>query len=355
MEVTQQLYGVCADPQVLGKQLRRTSTLPEYQGVDILLVPAPAGHSTEIILFKPAVLKIFNECHTRFNTRIRDSLDYSDDAQLREMYFVCFGMMVATPGNTTAVKYFYKVVEHIYTGQDRLVMTDAFFLKQRLLTNSIRAIETLLTSNMDKLNASSILWLLYKKMLQLRGHHEGSLDTCLQAARVHQGNYYAWQFINHSILNEMGGETDSCISKIRKYCHENTRDSSAWSCYMKLAGSSCRSANDVYELFHQIETGPSSDFVQFAASRNLLLQYLQQHPNSAKEIVSFLNQIANRIPASPAFSELKNKIISHKSWFEINSFDKNSDIFLADRLTNYFHWTELAKWVDKFGTTPVPV
>lgn len=102
------------------------------------------------------------------------------------------------------------------------------------LRREIVFIQRLLSCTNNKLNKSSSLWVLYKKIYD-RFHSKVTIDVCttvINSATNHFSNYYAWNSARWFYIN---GETElhnDLLDETKTFCLKNFKDSAAWSAFL---------------------------------------------------------------------------------------------------------------------------
>lgn len=133
---------------------------------------------------------------------------------------------MAAPGNHTALNLHERIfLERLNnsTHSDSLLW----------LGNEILLIERFLTSTNNRLNKSSSLWYLYRKLLILaRDHHSEDLNyksTVLHSGKRHFSNYYCWATARWLYDVVPVAEKAQLLKLTCNFCFETLSDASSWS------------------------------------------------------------------------------------------------------------------------------
>lgn len=138
----------------------------------------------ELIITKTTYIQIFKECHKYF-----DKCKYFEKDPL-ELYIGTIGILLTTHENKTM----FNIHQNLLLQFASQYNQDKF---RKVMNNELKFIESLLTSNNPKLNKSSLLWLLYKKLflLQIKRYPDMHIEyksTIFDSAQQHFASYYCW-------------------------------------------------------------------------------------------------------------------------------------------------------------------
>lgn len=150
------------------------------------------------------------------------------------------GILAITNENHTVINIHEKVVSRILIPKTEKVFTNLLFDPENFLRKEIAIIELLLNSNNNKLNKSSSLWQLYKKLFLFSQKDssetlERFVNTALVSAKLHSINYYAWNFIRwiSNFCKLCGNKKDldeHIFKEVLHFCERNLNDAASWSC-----------------------------------------------------------------------------------------------------------------------------
>ncbi|QEU58862.1 Ecm9 [Kluyveromyces lactis] len=170
---------------------------------------------TEVVCFKKTMMKIFIECHKLFYRL--DSLD--DDEQL----FVILGLLLTTTENRTALN---------------MLLAKLNKLRETEINREILFVERLLSCNSARLNKSSSLWDLYKRLYTA---YDNNLkfkvwDTVTISCEQHFANYYCCNFVRwfHSQLND--SYRQHFVDDFLRFSKKHVNDPSIWSALGTMIG-----------------------------------------------------------------------------------------------------------------------
>ncbi|CDO94509.1 unnamed protein product [Kluyveromyces dobzhanskii CBS 2104] len=194
---------------------------------------------TEIVCFKSTMIKIFVECHSLFYQL--------DTVNLDERLYTLQGLLLVTTENRTVLNMYLKTLE--------IMIPDK-------LSNEIRFIERLLSCNYAKLNKSSSLWNLYKKLYSKWGNNITfqAWETVTTSCNQHFANYYCCNFIRwfHDQLNK---EQQRCfVDDFFLFSKKHVSDPSIWSALGAII-----EASDIKLIIAFIDSLPVTSWSPFLA------------------------------------------------------------------------------------------
>ncbi|CAG61838.2 unnamed protein product [Nakaseomyces glabratus] len=139
-----------------------------------------------------------------------------------DTYLATVGLLLTTPENKTIINLHYKCLLELCADDTKALQREVVYL-QRLLS---------CTNN--RINKSSSLWLLYKKLyIQFNKTITFNVNTTLiKSAENHFSNYYAWNFARWYYINTTIEERSSLLTRTRYFCNTHFKDSAAWSAFM---------------------------------------------------------------------------------------------------------------------------
>ncbi|GMM34224.1 Ecm9 protein [Saccharomycopsis crataegensis] len=214
----------------------------------------------EIIMTKKFFYGLFKECHDQFNQYLHQEQERHDlglltTDKLQELYYVTSGLLLTTPSSTTAVSLHWDVVLQTYKNHHQGASLGEFW---EFLTLEISFVETLLTAKLSRVNKSSVVWLLYKKLLALHcitlTNYDNSIDNhgfnftnammkkilsvVIRSGETHPRNYYAWNFLR-SVIHLVHSHRDNIsmmdiYNKLYGFCRANPSDNSCWWVLLEL-------------------------------------------------------------------------------------------------------------------------
>lgn len=203
---------------------------------------------TEIVLFKKVLLKMFMECHHLFYQW--ESLD------TYRQRLVCSGLLIVTTENRTALNMYSKILSE---------------LTETSIQREVHFIELLLSCNRAKLNKSSSLWELYKK---LYSEYQGRIKfevwrTIKLSCDQHFANYYCCNFIKWYYNKLEYQQREAFIKQYIQFAMAHVSDPSIWTVLGKILRK-----NDLDCILNFVESLPVTTWPPFSAvlefaSRNM--------------------------------------------------------------------------------------
>lgn len=162
----------------------------------------------------------------------------------------------------------------------------------------------LLTSNISKINKSSLLWLLYKKLLCVGSlEHHQVWDTIIVSATKHPNNYYCWEFarffFNWCLIHDKPLQLD----KIELFCKSNVTDNSAW-CFLGYLFTLDMIDPFYYQWYvkicHELEVSPVLSPVTHYTPPNInsIIQFISSSHITSSIPFQFLTPFHDKIPPS---------------------------------------------------------
>lgn len=105
-----------------------------------------------------------------------------------------------------------------------------------MVFRELRLIERLLTSSNNRLNKSSSLWFLYKKLYIISKCRYPGIDyeythIFVNSAKHHTSNYYCWNAAKWFFDNVPTAEQQQLLEETQRFCFQNISDCSAWSAF----------------------------------------------------------------------------------------------------------------------------
>ncbi|QLG72670.1 hypothetical protein HG535_0D03780 [Zygotorulaspora mrakii] len=244
LQLCQELYKILIANSAQGKF--RLTFAPDQAGITERYFSVNEDQHIEIVCFKKTYISIFEECHNYFFTNgyknskcKRNGLTMFQQITNEEpplyqapldmnTYVATIGLLLTTPENKTAINLYLDSV--LYKLNDFSGLTN---YKAAILQEEATLVGRLLTSSNNKLNKSSSLWCLYRKLYLLLRDAAGTIDYItifVCSASRHFSNYYCWETVRwfyDVVPTELAKMELFSATKI--FCLQNTRDSSSWS------------------------------------------------------------------------------------------------------------------------------
>lgn len=155
-----------------------------------------------------------------------------------DMYYATVGLLLTTTENYTILKLHEEFLLNVINQHEDFYgspveIPDVFF------QNEVRLVQHLLSSTNNRLNKSSSLWVLYRKLYVLSREIFPSVDimylnVCMESAWRHPSNYYCWNTIRWISDLTTEDERLQILSRTKKFCFQNVRDNSSWYTYMYI-------------------------------------------------------------------------------------------------------------------------
>lgn len=206
---------------------------PDQQGVKTPFFIDKNESQAELVCFKSTFVKIFKGVHKEFTELVTSSTDLDNCCKIDDMeiYYMTVGLFLTTTENKTVFNLHQSILIKIIRnfkvrgGNEKELY--------RFLEKELRMVQRLLTSTNNKLNKSSSMWLLYKKLyiliLELFPENKlDYLDACFKAARLHPANYYCWNTIRWFFDNIPKEKKLELFTKVKKFCFQRGSDCSSW-------------------------------------------------------------------------------------------------------------------------------
>ncbi|ODQ77240.1 hypothetical protein BABINDRAFT_103797 [Babjeviella inositovora NRRL Y-12698] len=237
------LFRLLSNPSFL---LRIEKFPPEY-AAQLHFTPDALGHGarSEILLNKKALyFKFFKPNHDLINGLIGDTLHWL------EKLAACSGTELEAIYHATCILLLVTNDHHTILGVHKLIVyqmvADPVFIE-----TEFSLLQNYLLCNLDKINKSSTLWLMYKKVVVIRiangqdatSFLDSLLATIKGSGESHYQSYYAWEFCSWlSCLFRHLGSTGvpegpryetavrEIYAAVSEFCHSHPRDHSAWTC-----------------------------------------------------------------------------------------------------------------------------
>ncbi|CCE64177.1 hypothetical protein TPHA_0G03370 [Tetrapisispora phaffii CBS 4417] len=237
----------------------------------------------EIICFKKTFFRVFKEAHDYFYKVINTKSNFLQDESLIEGTYLCtIGLLLTTPENKTIIRIHEDIVKYCLKSYDAES-------KLKFINNEIAVVEKLLTSSNNKLNKSSSLWTLYKKLFMVSSEFKENislhyLSVFMSSANLHFSNYYSWNTLRW--FYDLLGNNEKIIlfDKTKQFCFKNMRDCSAWD---TLADMACKSDG---EITHNIQ-----EYNRFRSNYGIGSTYIEDQNFLGPKIASLIDELVDYI------------------------------------------------------------
>jgi hypothetical protein len=403
LPITKEFFQSCTNRAYSERRLQFAPRNSAYETHRSPFLYTSENDVLEIMIFKRTIGQMVQECHPILESYLASSqkfpyvlhdeeVDELDDPKtLVLLYYMTVGMMVTTHENHTVIRIHDEIVMKILENP-AAVFSDLLLDPTRFIYGELNYLQSILNSNNSKLNKSSSLWTLFKKLFIYCNDHriimEGMADTffadtALRAAELHFSNYYAWNclrfFCDVCKLQKNSERYKVMIDKIEQFAYTHHTDSSAWSC---LTDCICLNKKGLeLTCFEYNRHARNSKLL--IQSMNLLILY----PNGKNELLSLSkwlweNNVVSEIPYlafrrlfvynvkvwherdltrelisqvrihCSLFEELKLKSqgieIGDKRGYLETNIDIEKDYELGQLLNTYFNWKRFLDWFDEF-------
>lgn len=144
------------------------------------------------------------------------------------MYISTLGFFLATPENRSALNLHEKAFYE-------LLRRSNDFESLKLLKQELAIVERLLTSTNNRLNKSSSLWCLYRKLSViskvLNFENPNLISVFIHSGNRHISNYYCWNSVRWFFDVVSLTEKDRLFEATQMFCFKNIKDASSWSTF----------------------------------------------------------------------------------------------------------------------------
>lgn len=190
------------------------------------------GETLVVGMTKETYLAVFVEAHLFWHQNIAPNrkpgyLQRLAEEKLWEVYLVTVGYLLTTNENHTIVQLHYDVLMLLAKGNNRTLA----------LAQEFELISGLVNSRLKRINKSSSLWFLMKKLTVDFVYQDAKLYNLLlqrafKSLELHFANYYAANFINWLIRYNITTGTDNSTIREILVCHARAKltDVSIWTC-----------------------------------------------------------------------------------------------------------------------------
>lgn len=137
------------------------------------------------------------------------------------------GLLLTTPENKTVYNIHEKLLKEYF--QDNSILDIP-----NLLFKEIRLVQRLLCSSNNRINKSSSLWILYRKLFVLSLYARTSISSDLlfvfySSGSQHFSNYYCWNTARWLYDNLTDNKRIELFSLTKRFCFQHVKDCSSWS------------------------------------------------------------------------------------------------------------------------------
>ncbi|SCU89577.1 LANO_0D05534g1_1 [Lachancea nothofagi CBS 11611] len=183
---------------------------------------------SEIICSKSTYLRLFCEARLYLTNKTLEEINNDDDSY----YIATVGLLSTTPEDRHNLNLHEQLLlrhlKQIPETKWRLHEEESRFLQREL-----HVVKLLLTSNLKRVNKSSSLWLLFRKLYTLSRELNPAmkLDYCdlfVRSAANHFSNYYCWNTFRWMYDVENAENRSLMSESVWNFCFRNPKDSSAW-------------------------------------------------------------------------------------------------------------------------------
>ncbi|CAI4565845.1 ATV_HP_G0096050.mRNA.1.CDS.1 [Saccharomyces cerevisiae] len=239
------------------------------------------AHSIELVIFKTTFLSLFQEAHTYFNKTFSDQSGISNE----NIYYMTVGFLLTTPENKTVYNVHEDLLKGYFQDNSVLVIPD-------LLVKEVRLIQRLLCSSNNRINKSSSLWILYRKLFVL------SLDANTlvlpdilfvfhSSGSQHFSNYYCWNTARWFYDNLPYNKRIELFNLTKRFCFQNVKDCSSWSA---LAYMVCQQEEKKTDNIRDFQRLTSSFNVPFKINKVDLNFQVQPADAFTQELVKWIDR-----------------------------------------------------------------
>ncbi|SCU97735.1 LAMI_0F11166g1_1 [Lachancea mirantina] len=217
----------------------------------------------EIICFKTTFLKLFNEAHLYFNA-FKSERNYPLN---QESYLASVALLFTSPENRSALNCHDIIISKVLE-TEREAYTDYWSIPSIFLQKEFLFLRALLTCSLNRINKSSSLWLLLRKIYVIYKERFSILNLDFQSvfqrsAEQHFSNYYCWNTVRWFYDVEGIESKLALLNQTKEFSFKHIKDVSAWSA---LAYMACRTHSR--EEFHDSEYRRLGSHFQVEIQRN---------------------------------------------------------------------------------------
>ncbi|CDR39651.1 CYFA0S03e05754g1_1 [Cyberlindnera fabianii] len=376
-----------------GYNARRLILMPDMPDQSTPFVYNNDDETLEIVMFKSTFKEIFNECHPKLDKFLQEGQVVRDEQHLAELYLVTIGMMLTTNENHSVISIHDDIVMKMLScSPHKNFCTDIILEPSSFLLRELFLLQTLLNSNIAKINKSSSLWCLLRKLFiyvdSTRSFNKIPskffLYTPLASAKMHPSNYYAWNFltftINVSKLKATCNFFIECTKDVEKFCKQNLTDSSAWSCYTNIIEMNPAALRMTCEEYNKYSSGEKLEFVHQRVAVGMpspreklmdmskwlwdskcvsdipyhafgrLLIYIVRQWQDRFLVRQIMEQVVVHCSVMEEvwFRKKGLEVVVKHGYFTTKSVDLDKDAVLKEQIQTYANWKRLLNWHTEF-------
>lgn len=207
MELALRLYDAI---HTLQCPLKVISIIPGEQQFSV--VTDDDQRTLEIGVLMDTYLALFKQCHDLQHAEL----------ELWDEYILTVGYLFTTNENHTMILRHWEAVQRLVAERG-----------PQFLDTELDVVSTLIASRLSRINKSSSLWLLIRKLVAQKGLPltESLMARVMASLRHHFANYYAANFVRWyvAVLLDQGQDITSILEAVVAECRANLRDVSLWS------------------------------------------------------------------------------------------------------------------------------
>lgn len=202
-------------------------------------------------------------------------------------------MFLTTPENSTCMR----IHQHILEEQTKLRALIPNFLVRELF-----AVQRLLCSSHNRLNKSSSLWILFRKLHILAKTHTPDMDfspflnVFAKSGSKHFSNYHSWDTAKyfHDIL-----EAEQALfiyDQTKKFCWYNLKDSAAWNALGYMTIQYLDGKRETYNIA-RFRISSTKNFTEYD---KIVLKIDSRHKDLVEQLLQLIDTLT--ITESPPFN-----------------------------------------------------
>lgn len=186
----------------------------------------------EVIIDKTKVKLIIKECYPLIKASFLSNASVSED----QLFLATCGILLVLNEHSTVINKHTKILF------DKLLKSNSEI--QIIIQRELLFLRTLLTCNNPKINKSSSLWTLFKRLYihvisrdlpnLTPNIHQFFIATVIESAKAHANNYYAWLSLKFLIqitrLRKYHESLELVREEIWTYIQSHVNESAAWDC-----------------------------------------------------------------------------------------------------------------------------
>lgn len=186
---------------------------------------------------KPRVRTVTKRQSSKFTNYYFVAIPRNEDT-----YYASVGLLFVTPEDKTALNIHEDFIRNKINASQEL-FTHREAIPEVFLNKELQLLTLLLSSTNNRVNKSSSLWLLLRRLYVLKRElfpslHFDYLDLCLESAQQHISNYYCWNTLRWFYDFATNEEKDAILVGTRSFCYRHLKDSSSWYTYSSFLSQS---------------------------------------------------------------------------------------------------------------------